>query len=265
MRLSITLTHQYDRLFVPKNDLECLSALIYHVVGNSSSEYSEQLHAKGYFVKGTAGRNFKLFSFSPLRLPKGYAWEYDDFEMSTDSRSVYFILSSPVQEFIEHFIVGLMHQQFVRIGSERLRVESVKRLELPDFSQPLEFINFAPIVCSTRYDNHTQRTYLFPSDADFERVLLFNLLHKYEALHGKPFDAQIPEFKFLLNSDYAERKNIIKLNTIKKGRPDETHIKGTVAPFQLKAPKELIELGYLAGFGEKNALGFGFVKHLRIE
>ena len=42
-----------------------------------------------------------------------------------------------------------------------------------------------------------------------------------------------------------------KLIALKEGRSDETMVKGTLAPFRLQAPKELIEVGYECGFGEK--------------
>jgi CRISPR-associated endoribonuclease Cas6 len=51
-----------------------------------------------------------------------------------------------------------------------------------------------------------------------------------------------------------------KLITLKEGRSDETKIKGTLAPFRLRAPRELMEVGYECGFGEKNSMGFGMVK-----
>ena len=51
-----------------------------------------------------------------------------------------------------------------------------------------------------------------------------------------------------------------KLIALKEGRSDETMVKGTLAPFRLQAPKELIEVGYECGFGEKNSQGFGMVK-----
>jgi len=93
-------------------------------------------------------------------------------------------------------------------------------------------------------------------------VLFDNLCRKYEALFGSRLDAGRAHFRFTLDQDYADRKNgkIQKLITIKEGRPDETKVKGLLAPFRLEAPVELMEIGYECGFGERNSQGFGMVK-----
>ena len=70
------------------------------------------------------------------------------------------------------------------------------------------------------------------------------------------------QFGFALDAAYVERMQgkVQKLITLKEGRSDETKIKGTLAPFRLRAPRELMEVGYECGFGEKNSMGFGMVK-----
>ena len=92
--------------------------------------------------------------------------------------------------------------------------------------------------------------------------MLENLLRKYHVLHGREFACTSEQFSFAIDHAYVERMNgkIQKLITLKEGRSDETKIKGTLAPFRLKAPRELIEVGYECGFGEKNSMGFGMVK-----
>ncbi len=93
-------------------------------------------------------------------------------------------------------------------------------------------------------------------------MLLENLLRKYQVLHGREFPCTSEQFSFAIDHAYVERMNgkIQKLITLKEGQSDETKIKGTLAPFRLKAPRELIEVGYECGFGEKNSQGFGMVK-----
>ena len=48
-----------------------------------------------------------------------------------------------------------------------------------------------------------------------------------------------------------------KLITIKSGTAAQTKVKGWVFDFELDAPRELVEVGILAGFGKENAQGFG--------
>ena len=81
-------------------------------------------------------------------------------------------------------------------------------------------------------------------------------------LYRREFSADSGEFSFGIDQGYVERVNgkVQKLIALKEGQSDETMVKGTLAPFRLKAPKELIEVGYECGFGEKNSQGFGMVK-----
>ncbi|PIY05025.1 MAG: hypothetical protein COZ21_04960, partial [Bacteroidetes bacterium CG_4_10_14_3_um_filter_31_20] len=39
--------------------------------------------------------------------------------------------------------------------------------------------------------------------------------------------------------------------------PEETFLKGFLFDFKITAPHELIKIGYYAGFGKANSLGFG--------
>lgn len=48
-----------------------------------------------------------------------------------------------------------------------------------------------------------------------------------------------------------------KLITIKSGTAEESQLRGYLYKFRLSAPVNLMRMGYYAGFGEKNSLGFG--------
>jgi len=186
----------------------------------------------------------------------------DDGTMSTRERVLHFTISSPKSEFIEHLVVGLLHEPYVFVGRERFRVECVRRLDCPEISGDMRFIALSPVVCATKHAGDLYAQYLFPGDDDFERVLFDNLCRKFEALHGRRFDGDNGNFHFTLDQDYVVRKNgkVQKLITIKEGKPDETRVKGLLAPFRLVAPAELMEVGYECGFGERNSQGFGLVK-----
>ena len=66
------------------------------------------------------------------------------------------------------------------------------------------------------------------------------------------------QFGFAIDEAYLEWINgmVQKLITLKEGRSDEIKIKGRLAPFTLRAPRELMEVGYECGFGEKKLYGF---------
>lgn len=260
MRITLELSHRKRTVTLPINNSYLVSSLIYNIVDQSSSAYAERLHEQGYRL---ANRAFKLFTFSPVHPVHSRKWVlHENGTMSTSEPLLQVTISSLKEEFIEHLIVGLMHGSFVWIGNERFRVETVRKLEPPEYSDEMGFIMLSPVVCTTRGESDHYSQFLFPGDPDFMRVLLENLCRKYQALHGKPFECDEEQVEIELDRGYVERRQgkVQKLITIKEGRSDETKIKGTLAPFRIRAPRELIEIGYECGFGEKNSQGFGMVK-----
>lgn len=263
MRILLTLSHRKYMMRLPVNNSYLLSSLIYNIVDSSSSEYAEILHEQGYRM---GNKSFKLFTFSTINPANGRKWEIrGDGTMSTNERQLHFMITSPKAEFIEHLVIGLLRDPYVMIGAERFRVEGVMRLDAPEFSYDMRFIAMSPLVCTTKNETDRYAQYLFPEDRDFEKMLFENLCRKYQALHGKPFCDDAGTLRFTIDRDYVERRKgkVQKLITIKEGRPEETRVKGVLAPFRLEAPVALMEIGYNCGFGEKNSQGFGMVKEDR--
>jgi CRISPR-associated endoribonuclease Cas6 len=260
MRITLELSHRKRTVTLPINNGYLLSSLIYNIVDQGSSEYAERLHEQGYRMDNRA---FKLFTFSPVYPGHSRKWVlHENGTMSTSEPLLHVSISSLKEEFVEHLIVGLMRDTFVWIGKEQFRVETVRKLDTPDFLDEMRFVMLSPLVCTTKREPGQYAQYLFPGDPEFKRVLLENLCRKYQTLHGRSFDCSEAEVDFELDQAYVERMKgkIQKLITIKEGRSDETKIKGTLAPFRIRAPRELIEIGYECGFGEKNSQGFGMVK-----
>lgn len=260
MRITLELSHRKRFVTLPINNGYLVSSLIYNIVDQSSCEYAERLHEQGYRLENRA---FKLFTFSPVYPGHSRKWAlHENGTMSTIEPLLHVTISSPKEEFIEHLIMGLMREPLVSIGKERFRVETVRKLEQPLFSNEMRFIMLSPVVCTTRHEPEKHARFLLPGDPEFRRVLIENLCRKYQVLYGKPFECREEDVEFELDSAYVERKNgkTHKLITVKEGRSDETKIRGAFAPFRIRAPRELIEVGYECGFGEKNSQGFGMVK-----
>ena len=260
MRITLELSHRKRTVTLPVNNCYLISSLIYNIVDKSSSEYAERLHEQGYRLQSRA---FKLFTFSPLYPGNHRKWEmHENGTMSSTESLLHVTISSPKKEFIEHLVIGLLQEPFVWIGKEQFRVETVRKLDQPELGSDIPFIMLSPLVCTTKREAEHYPQFLFPGDVEFERVVLENLCRKYQALHGQPFSGDTSLFNLELDQTYVERLNgkVQKLITLKEGHSDETKIKGTLAPFRVRAPQELIEVGYACGFGEKNSMGFGMVK-----
>jgi len=232
--------------------------MLYQIISSSSSEYAQKLHECGYSFHG---KHFKLFTFSLLRPEFGHSWHINkDGTMSLTGSKLYLTLSSPINDFIDHLIFGLLEQNSVELGLLKFLITGIKKLDPPKITTTMHFTVLSPIVCSKPQNGTSGSQYLFPGDPHFDQILLENLCSKYELIHNTPFNT--PSFLSLkIDKQYAKsHQKLTKLITLKEGHPDETRIKGLFAPFKIEAPKPLLEIGYDCGFGQKNSQGFGMVK-----
>jgi CRISPR-associated endoribonuclease Cas6 len=88
-----------------------------------------------------------------------------------------------------------------------------------------------------------------------------NLLAKCKAAnnHGLTLDeTQLGRCQLKILNTPRSKLVVIKANTTQ-----ETKVRGFTYDFEITAPAELIEIGYKAGFGEKNSMGFGFGEYLK--
>jgi CRISPR-associated endoribonuclease Cas6 len=102
-----------------------------------------------------------------------------------------------------------------------------------------------------------EQHYVHYNDQEFSETIRSILVAKYERWRGKRL--QDSRLTFCLDQKYVQRRRgrISKLVTFHEGETDEKKIKAIVAPFEVEGNPELIWLGYVAGFGERNLLGFG--------
>ena len=259
MRLRIIAKAQ-RKVFIPFSYQYQLHSCIYRLIEKSSKEYSKFLHDKGFTA---SNKVFKLFTFSFLKL-KPFRICKNGFR---DVSEVEFVFSTLVDKSLEHLVVGIFKEQKITLqffGDNRVEfdVTLVETLPKPAFSEKMKFICLSPIVSSTKkkMDGEWKLHYLeYDKESDrahFEINIRQNLLKKYEAFYGKPFDKDF-EFSFRFDENYIKKHKgkIYKLIDFKGLK-----IKGILAPFEIEAPKELIEVGWEAGFGEKCSGGFGMGK-----
>jgi CRISPR-associated endoribonuclease Cas6 len=238
---------------LPINYQYALSSWIYKVIRLADAQYSKFLHDKGFTVDG---RNFKMFTFSQLDL-RPYSIQGNQIHLL--GKEISLTIRFFVDSSLEHFIRGLfMQQQFSlgdRQGSVDLEVSSIEAVAPVHFKPLMQYHCLSPI-CVSRLREDGSAEYLSPEDGQYGELLLNNLVRKEKALqfaHTEPRPSLPYRFK-LLN---APRKKGVH---IKEGTAGHTQVIGYLFNFELLAPPELHEIGYHAGFGEKNSMGFGCVR-----
>ena len=277
-----------------------IQALIYGFLSKSNPDYSQWLHQQGFVYKNDKRFKFFAFSgisfHGPIKIIRsnrlndlngsiglnglsgfiglnGFSFKASHISPFTFS----FQIASPVDKFIQHLIEGIFGEgQEVRLGKQTFSVCRVETLADPletttDSSssnsvsssnglirvslKPLE----SPLFIKKPMPPGQQDIYLFPGDNGYEELLNQNLMHKYETLFDKPYQGETLKFYFL----ETKGKSVKQFTVFKKGlngSVNPIHIKGTLQPFTVTGPKELIKIGLECGFGQNNSMGCGYVE-----
>ncbi len=245
--MKLKLTALKRATLLPLNYQYAVASLIYAIIGNASSDFASRLHDDGFSVDG---RKFKLFTFSRLTTSRARMMGK---KLLLEDPTVLLQLSSPVAEFIEHFVEGLFQSKSFEIAGAHFRLEQAESLPQPAFTNRMGFRALSPVTESVGEGEKHPR-FLSPED-DWSEVVGRNLIRKYRALHGcEPSDTRLLwRWDQAYLTDTARRgKRASALTDIRGIR-----IKGWLAPFTVEGSAELIEMGYEAGFGSRNSMGFG--------
>lgn len=254
MQFKLTLTTVTSNQTIPLNYQYELSAWIYKIIEKADAEYSDFLHNVGYSV---GRKTFKFFSFSNLVIPN---FDIQGDRLQIRSEEITLFISFYVDKAAEHFIIGLFQDQKFSIGDIRSKasfhVKNIESLTEADIGNTVLLRPLSPIVIDEKQEKG-QNIYLSPSDKNFGNYLLENLFEKYRATEQViPPGWQDFEMKFELLDAQKIKSRLV---TLKANTKQETKVRGySHFKFRLTAPKELIELGLLAGIGRMNGQGFGF-------
>ena len=243
--------------WVPINYQYVLASALYKIIEKGDSEYSKWLHDTG-IKDGT--KTFKFFTFSRL-VPQKYQVNKDQLVFLSPYAEC--IISFYTGSHAGPFINGLFRDTVLELGDRnsriKFRVLRVEMIENIDFKEEMRFQCLSPIVISYRNQGQKYPEYLKPDSPGFSELFLKNLQQKYQAYNGSTSLPEIEKsaahYYFRLEGEY-KRKGV----TIKEGRPGESRIIGYDFRFAVHLPLELMQIGYYAGFGEKNSMGFGCVR-----
>jgi CRISPR-associated endoribonuclease Cas6 len=252
MRLTNAIT-------LPFNHSYYLCSVIYRFLETSDSNYSEFLHNTGYSLDSDPNdhRRFKLFVFSPLRAK---IRRIRGSSMILGPGPVEWRISSPMKEFLGNFALGLMSMGGLHVCHETLPIVRIETLDPPEILEETPFTCLSPIVVSVTENTEVGKTtrYLRPTDPLFSERVRLNLISKYIALHQGAYPAN-DAFEMTFDPVYLEHQRGTKMIDFKGVK-----IIGAYAPFLARGSKELMEVGYSCGFGEKNSAGFGMGEVMRV-
>jgi CRISPR-associated endoribonuclease Cas6 len=251
MRVKLTLNASKRAATLPLNYQHAVASLIYATLGGGSSEFASRLHDEGFSADG---RTFKLFTFS--RLSTRRARVAGD-RLLLEDPTVTLQVSSPVSDFVEHFVGGLFQSETFPVAGATFRLRQAETLPAPAFADRMNFRALSALTESTGDERQKHPRFLSPED-DWSEIVRHNLLRKHRALRGHdPADTRL---RFAWDRDYladaawrGRRPSVLAdIRGIK--------VRGWLAPFTVEGSPELIEIGYEAGFGSRNSMGFGMVE-----
>ncbi len=215
-----------------------LASMIYRCIQRADESLSLELHKPN---------TFKFWTFSKLMVPER-KFKILREKMIIESEEVYFYFSTARDIIGARFIEGLLMKPKVKICNASFTVYEIKVLKEDKIGRRVRFVTLSPIsVTTVRYG----KTYdLYPNDPKFYENLRRNLIRKYITLYGRE-----PS-----NRDITVKPLKVKPKRI---RIKNAYHRCVEMVFDAEGSRELLEIGYKAGFGERNSMGFGMVKTLK--
>jgi CRISPR-associated endoribonuclease Cas6 len=258
MEIKLSFRNPGSNTSIPIDYQYYLASWVYSVIKSGDEQYATFLHEQGYKPHESSNKLFKLFCFSNL-LVDSYSIQKHRSLLTIHDDVFHLRMRFKVDETLENFIKGIFTDQRLTLKSSfnemvHFDITSVEttRLTIPEDKARIRTLS--PIFLSKIVDNNTK--YLSPEDKEFENTLFQNLLDKYIAAGGTIPQEWTNATQKISLPPYVKIRS--KKNDIKKGSDRPIEVKSYTFDFDIEAPKELIEIGLLAGFGRDNAMGFGY-------
>lgn len=239
---------------LPKSHSYEISEGLREVFESRKNIFENWLRSNGLNEKTST---FNTFCYSRLSIPKS---QVQRDRLLIDSQSVELQISFFHELGTEQMVRELFEDQKIAIGDFLSKVEfevrTVELLPAPKLASAANFRTLSPLYLPIRREDGSKIA-ISPETQNFGDLLLRNLKDKYLALYGQPFSGD-ELFSFqLLQASYAT--SVI----VNAGTKHETKLRGFDTAFYFEADPLLLKIGYEAGFGENNHLGFGMVESIQ--
>jgi CRISPR-associated endoribonuclease Cas6 len=254
-----------------KIDFKLLGEAPFSIPVNYQSEFSTWIHKMLHF-QSTGFTNwlaekkflnnfgeYNLYTFSDVILAP-HKVQNDKITLDDNNAGIFLSFYAPAD--IEPFIHSVFKDQEFKIGDSRskiaVKIENITSMVPPVFNaaKKMEFSCLSPMLIAQ--PGQSSDTFLSPDQKDFDKIFFKSLMFKYANLvkympsntGGGLSNLNDLQFKLL-------GKPKTKIIKIRIDTPHQKSVKGYLFNFEVKAPEELLKIGYNAGFGELNNLGFG--------
>ncbi len=245
MRLRLLLETS-EPITLPWDYRTDLTRAVYEILQAGDSEYGGWLHNYGF---RWGNRVYRLFVYSDLMpthrrfTPQGLA----------DVRWMIWQIGSPDPRFAEAFMRGLARGLADQGGRLTLfgatvEVVDVAPIEAPALGSGLAFHTLSPIAASVGDPGRSPHPiYLSPDQPEFVEALRHNLIAKWQAFHGRPWQGGELEIRVWS----PQRKLLCVFGT----KVRAWHLR-----LQMWGDEDLIRFAYDAGLGIRNSQGFGMIE-----
>lgn len=205
------------------------------------------LHNNGYKIDN---KKFKLFNYNLFC--QGAIYTSKGIEIKKDN-TIKFIISG-YSEVINLILKGLIiKQKFIldNIEFKIVNIEDDNKIKLDNISL---YKVRTPVVASLYNKLDNKQIYLNPMQEEFYKSLYNNLIRKYKLIYKKDYNGEL----------YFDIENVL---SIKKKYITNIKQKGFVIGYSdfeivVQADKDMQEVIYYCGLGEKNSVGMGLVTHI---
>lgn len=240
MRIKITFEAKNREVSLPIHYNYYIQSLIYKTF---SSNLADLLHNKGFKFEERA---FKLFTFSRI-IEKGKK----NGKKLTFNNVISFYFSSPFFNVVEDIALQSLKAPEVELLGQNLFVYSIQVIPTVKLGRKILIKMLSPVTMHstlTKEDGRKISYYYKPIDREFSKLIEENARKKYFLIKGENTDKLSLEIK-PIHFSVKRNLSIVKFKN--------TPIEAYTGIFELNGSKELIEITYDAGIGDRNPEGFG--------
>lgn len=220
---------------LPYNYQYALASALYKIFDLEDEQLAENLHSN---------RSGKFFTFSWIQYQRGTS------KNGLDFKNAWFYVSSPDNRFINVGARGLLNHPYLLLNGIPLEVTGLEAMEVVKMGGVARFRTLSPIYLKKIVETTRDKRFLdlYPGNEEWEKMLRRNLVSKFESYTRE----RCGDIDF----------HVKQINRVKRKRMDiaGSYRRCAMLEFTVESDPDLLRFGYDAGFGEKNAMGFGCVE-----